>query len=129
MNEISVKIVESPKDVLVESAPPTENVVNDEDPLAIDEESGRVNEAETPVAEKAGTCDENAKDESEFGTQIENSVKSITLQSEKINGEFEYLIFIFICFVCLKWCVQNTKYTKKNVIVWFPVALCAGVQV
>lgn len=97
MNDISVKIVESPKEVVVESAP-TENVVNDEDPLAIDEECGRVIEAETPVAEKAGTCDENAKDESEFGTQKENSVKSITLQSEKIEGEFESLTFICIYF-------------------------------
>lgn len=82
--------MESPKEVVVESAPPTENVVNDEDPLAIDEESGRVNEAETPVAERAGTCDENAKDESEFGTPKENSVKSITLQSEIIKGELEF---------------------------------------
>lgn len=95
MNDIIVKIVESPKEAVVESAPATENVVNDEDPLAIDEECGRVNEAETPVAEKAGTCDENAKDENEFGTQKENSVKSISLQSEKIKGEFEStLIYI-----------------------------------
>lgn len=91
MNDISVKIiVESPKEVVVESAPATEKVINDEDPLAIEEESGRVNEAETPVVEKAGTCDENAKDESELGTQKENSVKSISLQSEKLEGEFEH---------------------------------------
>lgn len=107
MNEISVKIVESPKNVLVESAPPTENVVNDEDPLAIDDESGRVNEADTPVAEKAGTCDENAKEESEFGIQKEDSVQSITLQSEQVNGEFEYLIFVFILL-----CVSNFVYTR-----------------
>lgn len=94
MNDISVKIVESPKEVVVESALPTENVVNDEDPLAIGEESGRVNEAETPVAEKAGTCDENAKDESEFGTQKENSVNSLTLQSDIKNGEFKFSRYI-----------------------------------
>lgn len=85
--------MESPKEVVVESAAAIDNVVNDEDPLAIDEENGRVIEAETPVAEKAGTCDENAKDESEFGTQYEDSDKLTTLQSDHTEGNFEFSTF------------------------------------
>lgn len=79
MNDISVKIVETPKDP-VES--PGEGGENEVDPLAIDEDQEKV-KLDKPE-EKAGNGDENAKEET-----TENQVdRLIALQSEKIKGKY-----------------------------------------
>lgn len=83
MSDIIVKPVDSPKEPSVE-VPLPEAVENEVDPLAIDEEVGKLKE--TKPEEKAGCCDENAKEESVSESQNEDS-DNLALQSEKIKGK------------------------------------------
>jgi hypothetical protein len=94
MNDISVKIVESLKEVTVAAVSPVVSGGDNEvDPLALEEsELGGTNDsvAETVTNgddEKAGNCDENAKEEklNENGHKVKDNL--VALQAEKIKGK------------------------------------------
>ncbi|XP_049873658.1 titin-like isoform X2 [Pectinophora gossypiella] len=85
MNDISVKIVESPKVVEVAESPVTEPGDNDVDPLAIEDDAGKVKDS-LSVDDQATSCDENAKEESPSGSQNDDS-ENLALQTEKVKAE------------------------------------------
>ncbi|KAJ0176422.1 hypothetical protein K1T71_007601 [Dendrolimus kikuchii] len=95
MNDISLKIVESPKDQAgVEISPCAESgAENEVDPLAIDEvDAGTIKDplieaAEEPTIEKAGSCDENAKEKIIDESLNVDSNKLTVVQSDKTKEE------------------------------------------
>lgn len=99
MNDISLKIVESPKSHGgVEVSPNAEAVVDNEvDPLAIDEaELDKLKEVSVPVPqeeadeksiEKAGNCDENAKEKSLSENRNESSDNFVNVITGNEKGK------------------------------------------
>ncbi|XP_068633335.1 uncharacterized protein [Battus philenor] len=88
MNDIGVKITESPKD-LSGTSPATEIVDNEVDPLSI--EDSEVGTAKDPlnvddhveVEEKAESCDDNAKEDNLSESQIKDT--NLAVQSENVK--------------------------------------------
>lgn len=101
MNDIGIKIVESPKDRLLgaEVAPAPElGNDHDVDPLSIDEDvkDSLVVSDEKPVKEELlETCDDNAKEESINEPQINNTDN---LQASNTDKGIQVPAFVF-CFV------------------------------
>lgn len=96
MNDISVKIEESPKSPKEVAGSPstlagTENVF---DPLAIDDEVGTEKDPVDyikPVEEKAGSCDDDAK-EKISKTQNGEANELMSLETEIIKGKLETIL-------------------------------------
>ncbi|XP_075978149.1 uncharacterized protein LOC142977905 isoform X2 [Anticarsia gemmatalis] len=101
MNDISLKIVESPKSLGgVEASPSAEAIIENEvDPLAIDDaELEKLKEVSVPVSqdaaeekadEKAGNCDDNAKEKSLSESQNESSDNFVNVQSKDAKEEIK----------------------------------------
>ncbi|CAG9103139.1 unnamed protein product [Plutella xylostella] len=95
MNDISVKLVDSPKTVPgdVQAVPPVEEGSGDVDPLAIDLQEVKVEKVDAPeeASEVAAEpveqdCDENAKEKVETEITVDNG-RTLDLQSERIKEE------------------------------------------
>ncbi|KAF9795842.1 hypothetical protein SFRURICE_003304 [Spodoptera frugiperda] len=101
MNDISLKIVESPKSHGGVDVSPTgdTSAENEVDPLAIDE--GELERVKEPVSqeavlekvdeEKAGNCDDNAKEENISESQTGSSDSFVNVQPEKPENANENL--------------------------------------
>ncbi|CAH0692036.1 unnamed protein product [Spodoptera exigua] len=101
MNDISLKIVESPKSHGGVDVSPTgdTSAENEVDPLAIDE--GELDRVKEPVSqeaelekvdeEKAGNCDDNAKEENLSESQTGSSDSFVNVQPEKPENGNESL--------------------------------------
>lgn len=113
MNDISVKIVDFVKEQTgVDFLPSVETVPNNEvDPLAIDDakvketevaeaERERVPDVKQEVEEKAGSCDQNAKDENLSG-RLEKCANDLKVQTEQLKGISILTVVHKILFNCI----------------------------
>ncbi|XP_037294597.1 uncharacterized protein LOC115445247 isoform X2 [Manduca sexta] len=96
MNDISLKIVESPKSQAGIPVSPSTLAIgeNEVDPLAIDDEVGAIKDplveepaVETPNEEKAGNCDENAKEKSLEEKPFVDGDKTNVVQKDETSDE------------------------------------------
>lgn len=108
MNDISLKIVESPKSLGgAEASPSAETVADNEvDPLAIDDaELDKLKEVSVPVPQdaaeekaddKAGNCDDNAKEKSISEEQNGSSDNFVNVQPENDKGIVQNILVILL---------------------------------
>lgn len=92
MNDISVKLVESLKEQPCAAVSPSgeAGAENEVDPLAIDdaEVGGKAPQLEDTKEEKAGICDENAKEEKLSENARDDCYNLVALEAEKIKGQW-----------------------------------------
>lgn len=120
MNDISLKIVESPKSHGgVDVSPSGDTVADNEvDPLALDE--AEVDRVKEPVSldavlekandEKAGNCDDNAKEKVLSESQNGSSDSFVNVQSENAKGN------AVLCLDVHTICLQQYSFHILNII-------------